>query len=149
MKMLKWLSVSDRYAKAYLDEKLAPLGLSSSQHMYIIKICRTPGITQEALLESLYIHPSNVTRTITTLERSGFLTRQPCDHDRRTYRLYPTERAEKAAPAIEKACRETEDALLQALPEAERDILTSMLRLTGHRMAALCGIHKQEDEFDV
>lgn len=149
MKLLKWLSVSDRYAKAYLDEKLASLGLSSSQHMYIIKICRTPGITQEALLENLYIHPSNVTRTITTLERSGFLTRQPCDHDRRTCRLFPTEKAEKAAPAIEKACRETEKALLQALPEAERDVFTSMLRLTGHRMAALCGIHKQEDEFDV
>ena len=33
MKLLKWLSVSDRYAKAYLDEKLVPLGLSSSQHM--------------------------------------------------------------------------------------------------------------------
>ena len=149
MKLLKWLSVSDRYAKAYLDEKLASLGLSSSQHMYIIKICRTPGITQEALLENLYIHPSNVTRTITTLERSGFLTRQPCDHNRRTCRLFPTEKAEKAVPYIEKACRETEDALLQALPTAEREALTSILRLTGRQMAALCGIHKQEDEFDV
>ena len=46
MKLIKWLSVSDRYAKAYLDEKLAPLGLTSSQHMYVLKICRTPGLTQ-------------------------------------------------------------------------------------------------------
>lgn len=56
---------------------------------------------------------------------------------------------QKKQPPPEKACRETEDALLQALPEAERDALTSTLRLTGLRMAALCGIHKQEDEFDV
>ncbi|MFR7478660.1 MAG: MarR family winged helix-turn-helix transcriptional regulator [Acutalibacteraceae bacterium] len=149
MKLIKWLSVSDRYAKAYLDEKLAPLGLTSSQHMYVLKICRTPGLTQEALLDRLYIHPSNVTRTITLLERSGFLTRQPCDHDRRTYRLYPTEKAQKAVPAIEKACRDTEDALLKALPGEDRAALAPMLQLTGRHMAALCGMQKQEDEFDV
>ena len=150
MKLIKWLSVSDRYAKAYLDEKLAPLGLTSSQHMYVLKICRTAGLTQEALLDRLYIHPSNVTRTITLLERSGFLTRQPCDHDRRTYRLYPTEKAQKAVPAIEKACRDTEDALLKALarrgpggpcPHAAADGAPQWRRCAGcrnRRMNLMC-----------
>lgn len=35
MKILKWLSVADRFYKIYLDEQLAPFGINSSQH-----ICR-------------------------------------------------------------------------------------------------------------
>ena len=38
MKLLKWLSVADRFAKSYLDDQLAPLGINSSQHMYLLKI---------------------------------------------------------------------------------------------------------------
>lgn len=44
MKLLKWLSVTDRFAKTYLDSKLAPLGINSSQHMYLLKLCDQPGI---------------------------------------------------------------------------------------------------------
>ena len=39
MKLLKWLSVADRFTKAYLDQRLEPLGINSSQHMYLLKIC--------------------------------------------------------------------------------------------------------------
>ena len=53
MKLLKWLSVADRFAKSYLDERLAPLGLNSSQHMYLLKVCDQPGISQDSLLEGL------------------------------------------------------------------------------------------------
>ncbi len=34
MKLLKWLSVADRFAKSYLDERLAPLG-SQQQSTYV------------------------------------------------------------------------------------------------------------------
>lgn len=30
MKLIKWLSVADRYTKIYLDNMLAPLGINSS-----------------------------------------------------------------------------------------------------------------------
>ena len=51
MKLLKWLSVADRFAKSYLDDQLAPLGINSSQHMYLLKICDQPGILQDSLPE--------------------------------------------------------------------------------------------------
>ena len=34
MKILKWLSVADRFYKIYLDKQLAPFGINSSQHMF-------------------------------------------------------------------------------------------------------------------
>ena len=69
MKLLKWLSVTDRFAKTYLDSKLAPLGINSSQHIYLLKLCDQPGILQDSLLEYFYVHPSNIVRTISTLEK--------------------------------------------------------------------------------
>ena len=45
MKLIKWLSVSDRFTKMYLDQQLAPFGINSSQHMYITVICNHPVIT--------------------------------------------------------------------------------------------------------
>ena len=77
MKSLKWLSVADRFTKSYMDERLAHLGINSSQHMYLLKICENPGILQDSLLESFYVHPSNVVRTVLALEKKGFLTRTP------------------------------------------------------------------------
>ena len=44
MKLLKWISVADRLTKSYLDNQFAALGINSSQHMYLLKICRNPGI---------------------------------------------------------------------------------------------------------
>ena len=93
MKLLKWLSVADRFSKAYLDQLLAPLGINSSQHIYLLKVCDHPGISQDALLDIVYVHPSNMVRMVASLEKKGFLTREPCSQDKRTWQLYPTQRA--------------------------------------------------------
>lgn len=55
MILVKWLSIAERYSKIYLDRLLAPLGLNSSQHMYITVICQNPGITQEEFTELTYL----------------------------------------------------------------------------------------------
>lgn len=77
MKLLKWLSVAERFSKAYLDQLLAPLGINSSQHIYLLKVCDHPGISQDALLDIVYVHPSNMVRMVASLEKKGFLTREP------------------------------------------------------------------------
>ena len=53
MQLLKWLSVTDRFYKIYLDKQLAPYGINNSQYMFLIKICRSPGILQD---EASYKH---------------------------------------------------------------------------------------------
>lgn len=148
MKLLKWLSVADRFAKACLDEKLAPCGINSSQHMYLLKVCREPGITQESLLETFYVHPSNVVRMISALERKGFLRREPCHRDKRTWRLYPTQKALDVAPQVRQACRETEDCLLEEFTGEEATLLERLLFQAGRHMAREMNITRKEDEFD-
>ena len=93
MILVKWLSIAERYSKIYLDRLLAPLGLNSSQHMYITVICRNPGITQEEFTELTYLNPSNITPALNSLIRSGFISKETDPKDRRKNCLYPTAKA--------------------------------------------------------
>lgn len=148
MKLLKWLSVADRFAKAYLDEQLAPLGINSSQHMYLLKVCEHPGISQDALLDSVYVHPSNVVRMVASLEKKGFLTRTPCPQDKRTWQLYPTRRALDICGRVLAACEETESVLLHGLTEQARTDFQDTLFQVGRNMAQKQGMLRTGDEFD-
>lgn len=148
MKILKWLSVADRITKLYLDEKLEPLGINSSQHMYLLKICDNPGILQDSLIDTFYIHPSNIVRMIAALEKKGFLTRKPYEKDKRTWRLYPTQKAADSAEKIRKICDETEAMLMAEITESEREIFKNTLFCAGKHMAKELNIERTEDEFD-
>ena len=75
MQLLKWLSVTDRFYKIYLDKQLAPYGINNSQYMFLIKICRSPGILQDSLMDMFYVHPSNIVRTVAALEKQGMIMR--------------------------------------------------------------------------
>lgn len=133
MEFFKWLSITDRYTKMHLDRQLAPLGLNSSQHMYIIKICNEPGITQDQFISLFYIHPSNITRSIAYLEKAGFIKKEPHYKDKRTYCLYPTEKALEANKQILDILNNWHEILLQDFSTEERTRFFSFLNQAGEK----------------
>ncbi len=137
MEFIRWCSILDRQNKRYLDKKLAPFGLNSSQHMYLIRVCREPGITQ-------YIHPSNITRALAALEQGGFLRKELHPQDRRTCRLYPTERGREVYQQILDICDSWEAMVMEGLPQEERERLEKLLQRLGRRAVAL--LEQQEKE---
>lgn len=148
MKLLKWLSVTDRFYKIYLDKQLAPFGLSNSQYMFLIKICRTPGILQDSLMGMFYVHPSNIVRTVAALEKQGMITRVPNDRDRRTCKLYPTDRALSVIDEVRAVCERTEALLLKGISESERALLLDLLARAGKNITDELRIERKGEEFD-
>lgn len=146
--LLKWLSVTDRFSKLYLDKRLAAHGINSSQHMFLIKICENPGILQDSLIDTIYLHPSNIVRTVASLENKGLLIRKPCEEDRRTCRLYPTNQAMAMIADVEAACTQTEAVLLQGFSEEEKTAFERALMLMGKNIASEMKIYREEDGFD-
>lgn len=144
MELIRWISITDRQNKRYLDKKLAPFGLNSSQHMYLIRVCREPGITQDSLFSRFYIHPSNITRALAALEQGGFLRKELHPQDRRTCRLYPTERGREVYQQILDICDSWEAMLMEGLPQEEREHLEKLLQRLGRRAVAL--LEQQEKE---
>lgn len=133
MELLKWLSITDRYTKMHLDRQLAPLGLNSSQHMYITQICNEPGITQDRFVTLFYIHPSNITRSIAYLEKTGFIRKEPLLKDKRTYCLYPTDKALEAHTHILHILESWYETLLQDFTQEERALFFSFMNKAGQR----------------
>lgn len=148
MKVLKWLSVADRFYKIYMDKQLAPFGINSSQHMILMKICNSPGILQDSLMDMFYIHPSNIVRTIAALEKQGLLTRSPNDQDKRTWNLYPTQQALSVTEEIRQVCGKTETILLQGFSEAEKNLFIQLLMRAGKNITAELHIERKGEEFD-
>ena len=133
MEFLKWLSITDRYTKIHLDRQLAPLGLNSSQHMYIMKICNEPGITQDRFVTLFYIHPSNITRSLAYLEKTGFIKKEPLKKDKRTCCLYPTDKAHEANKQILHIQKTWYEKLLQDFSVEERELFFSFLNKAGEK----------------
>ena len=146
MPMIKWLSVTDRFTKMYLDRQFIPLGINSSQHMYILKICQSPGITQEQFISSFHLNPSNITRSILTLEKKGFLIRKTNPTDKRTCMLYPTSKAEAICGPIQKIIEQWENQILQNFCDEEQQLFLSMLRQIGETSMQLYSEQSLQEE---
>ncbi len=146
MKLLKWLSIADRFYKIYLDRQLALFGINSSQYMILMKICDFPGILQDSLINLFYIHPSNIVRTIAALEKEGMIVRSPNDQDRRTWQLYPTDRALSAFEEIRTVCKNTEALLQQGMNEEEKECFVDLLMRAGKNITAELHVEKKGEE---
>lgn len=117
----------------YRNEHLEPLGLSYRQADMLLKICNTPGISQEDLGRKMVLNKSNITRQLAGLEESGFVERRTCEKDKRVIRIYPTEKTLGIAEEIRKVFRDWNDYLMGALPEQEQVKLKELLAVLRAR----------------
>ena len=87
----KWIALANRHYLMYLNKRLASYGLSGSQYLFILNICRQPGLTQDKLPDIIHINKSNVTRALAHLEKLGFIRREVNPQDKRTAAVFPTQ----------------------------------------------------------
>ena len=109
----KWITLANRHYYLYLNRALAPFGLNSSQYLFIINLCRDPGITQDKLPDRICVNKSNVARTLAQLEKKGLIRRQVNPGDKRTAAVFPTKRARELYKELfAELAREDADALV-------------------------------------
>lgn len=127
----KWITLANRHYYMYLGKALAPLGINTSQYLFILALCREPGITQDKLPERISINKSNVTRALTQLERAGFIRRESNPHDKRTTTVHPTQRAYDLYPQIMRVVAHWDAAVTSRFSGQEKETLQTLLqRLT-------------------
>lgn len=142
--IMKGINICARCAEAYRNEKLTSYGLSGIQAIYLLHLCRNPGISQEKLSQLLCINKSNVARQLAVLEEKGFVGRKSPPEDKRLLLVYPTEKAENTLPVIEQvlhdwSCYVTEDFTLE-----ERRLLQGMLEKITQKSTTY--LHQRKEE---
>lgn len=126
--LMKYINTISRCAILYRNDKLENEGLNGYQHTYILKICNNPGISQEQLTKMIYVNKSNVARQLALLEQNGFITRKPCEKDKRVMQVFPTQKAYDIFPRVKNFISEWNSYLAEDFTEEERDLLLAMLR---------------------
>ena len=129
----KWITLANRYYYQYLNRALEPCGVNSSQYLFILNICRAPGITQDKLPERICVNKSNVTRALGQLEKKGFILRKPNLADKRTTNVFPTQQAYEAYPKIMEIIAAWDEAVTSVLAPQDRDALLFLLQRVADR----------------
>ena len=127
------LNIIGRCTQMERSAVLKELGVCGGQVPYLLRLCRCPGISQEALARALYFNKSTVTRQIAALERQGLVRRELSPEDRRRQLVYPTERALEIAPKIRELVCGWNDYLLADLTEEERLQLQALMERVSQR----------------
>ena len=124
----KWIALANRHYLMYLNKRLASYGLSGSQYLFILNICRQPGLTQDKLPDIIHINKSNVTRALAHLEKRGFIRREVNPQDKRTAAVFPTQKALDVYPHVMEIIRGWDASVTSPLTEDEKHTLQDLLK---------------------
>ncbi len=119
--------IISRCTSQYRDRSLSEYGISGYQAPYIPEVCNHPGITQDQIALDLHVNRSSVTRQLTILEESGFITRKRSATDRRSVEVYPTEKALELLPIVRQTFADWRTVLTEGLSEEQKEMLEDLL----------------------
>lgn len=88
------------------DQRARAHDMSRAQWVILIKLERTPGLTQNELAQMVEVEPITVARLIDRLEARGFVERRHDPSDRRVWRLHLAPAADPILAEIAVARRE-------------------------------------------
>nr|WP_205624737.1 MarR family winged helix-turn-helix transcriptional regulator [Vulgatibacter incomptus] len=122
-------------------ERLAALGLSPPHAGILRALSGAPGISQRALGTMLGILPSRLVILLDELDERGLLERRDDPDDRRTYRLFVTDKGQESLEAIGRVARAHQVALCAALSDDERRTLADLLSRIADEQGLTPGVH--------
>jgi DNA-binding MarR family transcriptional regulator len=129
------------HAARKFAQLLAPLHLTPPDAGILRVLRRSEGLSQQALADTLHIHPSALVAIIDDLENRALLKRRPSADDRRTYSLHLTDKGHAALRDIARASQEHSQSLLAALSPREREQLTQFLQRIASHEKLTPGVH--------
>ena len=135
--LVKWTAILSLNLNSLLDRRLETFGINSSQFVYILKVCRSPGITRECIFHEIYRNPSNISRALTQLEEKGYMTKEPSREDRRTCHLYPTKKTQETYEQIEEILSGCDQEIMEIFSEEEKEIFPGILQKAALRAVEL------------
>lgn len=128
-----YIMMISRCSNQFRSERLRDTGLCGQHCAYILRVCREPGTTQDAIAREICVNKSNVTRQLAALEQNGFVERRPCEADSRAMEVYPTEKALAVLPEVRAVLREWNECITADFTEEEKTQFLDLLARAADR----------------
>ena len=122
------LSILNRQTNHFLNEALRPLSINRSQMSILLLLSGSDGLSQAEINEHLLFNKASITKMLSGLEKSGYVTRSRGKQDKRINKVFLTEKGKDTLPHIRKAITQWEAVLAQDLTQTEQSELKLLLR---------------------
>lgn len=111
----------------------AGVDVTSEQYALLCRLWEKEGRSQKELAECSFKDTANITRMIDVLEGKGIVYRERDPKDRRTYRIYLSDKGKELHDILTPIVREKSRSAYSCLTEQEEhDLLRMMNRLYNH-----------------
>lgn len=74
---------------------------NGGQYAFLKSIIQSPGINQDELTSKLKFDKATTARSVSQLEKAGYIRKETSENDRRANELFPTEKAIQVYPHIQ------------------------------------------------
>ena len=125
--LIRYFSFIQRHGKMFLDRELKSLHIRSGQ-VPILRILEiNDGINQESIRRHFHLDKGSIAKTIKPLVEEGYVTREADPSDKRSYRIFLTEKGRGVLPAVAEALDKWNDVLTAGLSEEEKAAIATFL----------------------
>ena len=133
-----WLHAHNmiRSARQIINEDLRPLGLSSAEGNIMLHLF-THGreMGQEQLVEQLDVSKPAISRTLNSLEKKGYVTRQRDPDDKRAHRIRLTDEAQEIGPEIQQVYYRIYTVAMRGISQEEFDTFVKLFSRMSENFA--------------
>lgn len=125
----KMLSYIHRINQKELASILKPFDIGGGgHHNYLKAILSNPGLNQDQLTNELKFDKATTTRCVRQLEEAGYVYRSVDSRDRRSYLLYPTQKAKDFEPVLKRILDEFSLQMTNCLSESDKQQFADLLK---------------------
>lgn len=135
--LARWFSILYRRSQQFVVEAGEELGLTYSEYVLLLRLYDHEGAMQDELAASLFLDKAVVTRTVNSLEKKGYLTREADEMDRRIRHVYLTDFARAQYPFLCNILQRWTEYLCKGLKKSEVKVMFGIFgKLTDRACAA-------------
>ncbi|MCT2558977.1 MarR family transcriptional regulator [Tsuneonella sp. YG55] len=121
------LADTSRLMRRSFDARARDIGVTRQQWLVLVNLARHEGVNQGGLAERLDVEPITVCRMVDRLQDAGLVERRADPADRRSWRLFLTDRARSLLDQLRPLADAMIEDALDGLNGAEREVLRDLL----------------------
>lgn len=124
----KYISQIYRKGRIFIGKGLEDYNIGQGQFMFLLELYIEDGRNQEELAEVLKIDKGTTARAIKKLEENEFIRREKDEKDKRSNRVYLTEKGKSMKDNIFAILNQWDKKMSEQLDEDERELMIKLLR---------------------
>ena len=142
----RYISIIFRHSQVYIYNRLKQHGIGRGQQSIIMTLFDNGVMTQEQLARSLKLDKANIARGIDKLESEGYVRRERCENDKRSYNIILEKRSYEIRDEIISVLDSWADSLTKDVSEEEQQKALELLSkmVDNARNSDICNKAKEE-----